>query len=1389
MQEKYKKAGCIFWKGYLNEYFTRADLCLLKDILQYSIETKRQLKNERSMMKKKPLRPKGMPDLTGSFARVIDEAWEHQIAEPNLNMDVELGEQVSEEELLQNALAVEAIKMFEDKKLNTESVQTMMDPKGHMTCEAAEYFCKLLDEQYPESKFIHLNQYLSRKERRELHALEINVKQFKNLHFIFNRNPKQLFDNEQLAGHHWAVATIRMNGDVYLGDGLYKNIPANLKIALNDYYQIKFGKSLEKIINLSGRKHFPKQNDGNLCGFIGLMNMTLFDNESLLEFFNSKVNFREVKKDSFLIFNPSTYNLYLRQIFMRAYAVSELRLDVFISEVGFASIRQLVGKEKEPLNPEGFQDKFKLPGKSASASSRSGKLPTQEKDLCSRNRYQVFSEDENRDSGKDVIEEDLDNQKKTTEDGNEAVPEFIQSDFTGKIVLKKSNCNDRTNHKVNYKNFDYKIDSDGFKWKRKRVNGRTKRLLYVCAAVKDGIACSAAKTIYTPYGSFFKGERIVEYLSVHSFCQPEQSVGMNKQKDRATKSDPKPPVKGKPKNISEENLGDAAEVNTDENKSKDNSMDFKDKNIEVEEILENSFNGSFDKCTENDNIEDNDYERQKLVDPPYHKENAVAEDVEVTEPEKSQEYVEFLVNRKCMKLKKYYLQQQPPMKYYVESSCAVLIDGFEGKNLDSHTWTDFHGGHGNGRGITTMRCKESQACKLKKKKWCCLGTCPGKRFCCQFFTKIAIQVCVYIGSHDHKISTANCLSLENALNEKLEFEGTDTGFEAGASMSESKESSDDELSSFESSGEDPLNSSIEEESSKVKPNLSKYEEKIHQRCVEFFQGKEVIHARQNEIEANSEKIYIMKMGDHEKISSIAKDGYIYESNTTRKKMPPILDSQALAYSYQCQGKLVCRNSECPVLNRLTVMNSFPMKKSSSRKCRFCTSTLEKEECDGLKYILRSKENETNHKRSKYIVIKYEENHSCGRPEPVLDQLVVEELRTLFENNPELTPSHAYKSLLDKKIREKKSYKEILNVVHAFTYDHKAKNIKAGVKRGMNPSGPELSCILELQSFLSEMPELEVILKVYTDSFICASCDSYKVTTLIEHELNNLCEECKIEMQHTGPMILLTSLEQVKSAEQMTKADGAFQYSSLFLDHQNSRIINYNSFNTYLYDFHVQSITNIFTVHSIFEDQYSVCLSFKLFDEVYKSTLDTEVSFKPHGFSSDNAGAICAGIQKQFGKDVLHRTCSFHYLFGAYNHCSNALGQRASQVRYLRFAFKLLEAPTPNQFELLYKFFKTWIEKSKSRQKKIGPWLKFWYDRKVQWATAYTSLSIDAVNLAEAGQSKYKKTNKMKRLKLYQGCVYVIGDSLLYSSRLKAMASNNFVGNGPCKEILDLRESR
>ena len=90
-------------------------------------------------------------------------------------------------------------------------------------------------------------------------------------------------------------------------------------------------------------------------------------------------------------------------------------------------------------------------------------------------------------------------------------------------------------------------------------------------------------------------------------------------------------------------------------------------------------------------------------------------------------------------------------------------------------------------------------------------------------------------------------------------------------------------------------------------------------------------------------------------------------------------------------------------------------------------------------------------------------------------------------------------------------------VHAFTFDWKAKNLKAGVVKENNGTGDELSCMLELHKFVSDTTELEVILNVYVDSYICASCDEYFTTTTIGEKLNNQCGKCKKNMQHTGAL--------------------------------------------------------------------------------------------------------------------------------------------------------------------------------------------------------------------------------------------------------------------------------
>jgi hypothetical protein len=768
-----------------------------------------------------------------------------------------------------------------------------------------------------------------------------------------------------------------------------------------------------------------------------------------------------------------------------------------------------------------------------------------------------------------------------------------------------------------------------------------------------------------------------------------------------------------------------------------------DESLEFDELLKqqedasycyfsDSFNQSVNK---GDNLNDNSYE---IEDKQAEKEFASKYEAKMESTNKNpgkdnkNEKVVFFINRAPVELKLFIVDLYTN-KYFVKNDCAVVVYGPKRVNFDCHRWVGGSGGHGIGAGIYNTTCGGSKSCTFVKKKWTCVKLCPGDRFCCQLELQREreVQICVYLGNHDHEIVENNFMDLKNSATRPDNNDGSFEETNEQEGRDEQAEEKQDEIS--ETSSDESFEEGNNEENVQ---KMTKFEEKMLAKCKQVFPSKEVNFDKLGNIVSNSMKVYLVKRGKHDQINSAINDGFIYRSNTTRKGFPTVLENQSLAYKYRCLGRKVCRNVNCPVVGRLTVLNSFPNKKSTPNICRFCRFELETEDCPGSKFVLRSGEtskSENASKTSKYLIIIYQHNHTCGSPEAVLDEAIIEELTELFKTNPDITPSRAYKSLLEKKIREKKGYHEILKVVQCFTFDHKSKNLKASVKRGLNYNASDLPSILELEKLVTEMPELQLVMKVATDSYYCENCNSSKVATSEDQMLTRECSSCSQDMVNTGPIVLLTSVDQIKTAEQMTKEDGAFHYSTLFLDHQNGRCIDWDTMNTYVYDHQIQSISSIFTAHTKTEDRFSVSICFKLFDELYKDVLGTEEDFRPHGFSSDNAGGIIAGLQLHFGQEILFRSCGFHFLYGAFNHCSNAIGSRSSQVRFLRFSVKLLEAATITKFEMLYSLFRKWIEKSKSRRKKLKPWLNWWVTRKTQWATAYTALSLG--NIYIQGVSK------------------------------------------------------
>ena len=81
-----------------------------------------------------------MPNLSGEFEKVKTEVWNEGVIEPNLEPEEGLAKELTNDELIQNAIADQANKMFEAKRLNTETLVQMLDTKGDFTSEAEDYF-------------------------------------------------------------------------------------------------------------------------------------------------------------------------------------------------------------------------------------------------------------------------------------------------------------------------------------------------------------------------------------------------------------------------------------------------------------------------------------------------------------------------------------------------------------------------------------------------------------------------------------------------------------------------------------------------------------------------------------------------------------------------------------------------------------------------------------------------------------------------------------------------------------------------------------------------------------------------------------------------------------------------------------------------------------------------------------------------------------------------------------------------------------------------------------------------------------------------------------------------------------------------------------------------
>ena len=558
-------------------------------------------------------------------------------------------------------------------------------------------------------------------------------------------------------------------------------------------------------------------------------------------------------------------------------------------------------------------------------------------------------------------------------------------------------------------------------------------------------------------------------------------------------------------------------------------------------------------------------------------------------------------------------------------------------------------------------------------------------------------------------------------------------------------------------------------------------------CFKFSSIKLTTISKINSDEMN-DTFHIIEKNTGVRAFDACKDGFEYKRGKTRKVFPKLFQNQQV-HKYECHGRLKCVNNECPIFKRLSALSYTTNKNNVSENCAHCSSHLVEDKCSGTKFIIHSS-------ASPFAVVYYSVSHSCGNQDWVLDPNIIQQLTSLFETNDSATSAIAYKKLFEDKLRnalnatnkeaQNAHMKDLISLVNSCAQDHVVKNVKSKVLKAKTPLGMGIEAVKMLNDSSSLIHDkLGVIIRVVIESFVCACCTNISFSTEEEEEI--LTECCSKPMVNTGPVILVTSTDSLKSAVELSKDGGLFSGSTVHVDHQPGRCKTMNTLNVAFYDYNLREMASVFMTHSMGENQFNVLFEFKLFQCVLKEYCGSDAKFDPFGFTSDNAGGITSGIKLCFGPLKPHRTCRFHIIYCGYQHCGTSIGSKQDQILFLRYLFSLIDASTATLFVQIAEDFWKWIREQPARTKQLENWWDFWFNCRAMWSSAFTNQTLTEVSLVESLQSKYSKKNNLKKLPLYQSVVFAMSDITKYSARLSALGKGKYIGQGPSKTTLDERD--
>ena len=125
---------------------------------------------------------------------------------------------------------------------------------------------------------------------------------------------------------------------------------------------------------------------------------------------------------------------------------------------------------------------------------------------------------------------------------------------------------------------------------------------------------------------------------------------------------------------------------------------------------------------------------------------------------------------------------------------------------------------------------------------------------------------------------------------------------------------------------------------------------------------------------------------------------------------------------------------------------------------------------------------------------------------------------------------------------------------------------------------------------------------------------------------------------------------------------------------------------------------------------------------------------PHSFVADEAGGLRNGISRVFGHNIAISSDNFHFKQNALQLVSDAVGSSNDYVKFLKFMVELQIAATPTIYNSVLKSFKSWIEKSDSRNKKLMAYIDWWDTRRANWSVAFKNNAAEGHSKSQAGNA-------------------------------------------------------